>query len=124
MALWDGRFEGGPSAEMQAFSESLDTDMLMWREDIAGSMAHVTMLGEVGLLTNEEAATIRSLAKVEADLEVGHSPTSLSKTSTWPWRPSWGSTSARSRASCILPALATTKWPPMCACGSGAASTS
>ena len=39
MALWGGRFEGGPSAEMQAFSESLDTDLLMWREDIAGSMA-------------------------------------------------------------------------------------
>ena len=75
MALWDGRFEGGPSAEMQAFSESLDTDMLMWREDIAGSMAHVTMLGEVGLLTSEEAATIRDgLAKVEEDLEAGWQP--------------------------------------------------
>ena len=75
MALWDGRFEGGPSAEMQAFSESLDTDMLMWREDIAGSMAHVTMLGEVGLLTPDEAAAIREgLAKVEADLEAGWQP--------------------------------------------------
>ena len=75
MALWDGRFEGGPSAEMQAFSESLDTDMLMWREDIAGSMAHVTMLGEVGLITSEEASTIRDgLAKVEADIEAGWQP--------------------------------------------------
>jgi len=75
MALWGGRFEGGPSAEMQAFSESLDTDLLMWREDIAGSMAHVTMLGEVGLLTAEEASTIKAgLEKVEADLEGGWVP--------------------------------------------------
>ena len=75
MALWGGRFEGGPNAEMQVFSESLDTDMLMWREDIAGSMAHVTMLGEVGLLTPEEADSIKAgLVKVEADLESGWMP--------------------------------------------------
>jgi len=75
MALWGGRFEGGPNAEMQAFSESLDTDMLMWREDIAGSVAHVTMLGEVGLITAEEAETIRlGLSKVEADLDAGWVP--------------------------------------------------
>jgi len=75
MALWDGRFEGGPNAEMQAFSESLDTDMLMWREDIAGSIAHVTMLGEVGLIEADEAETIRvGLKKVEADLEGGWTP--------------------------------------------------
>jgi len=75
MSLWGGRFEGGPNAEMQVFSESLDTDMLMWREDIAGSMAHVTMLGEVGLISIEEAETIKAgLVKVEADLEAGWSP--------------------------------------------------
>jgi argininosuccinate lyase len=75
MALWGGRFEGGPNAEMQAFSESLDTDLLMWREDIAGSMAHVTMLGEVGLISAEEAVEIKAgLEKVEADLEAGWTP--------------------------------------------------
>ena len=50
MALWSGRFEGGPAEEMQVFSESLSTDLLMWEEDIAGSKAHATMLGEVCLL--------------------------------------------------------------------------
>ena len=53
MALWDGRFSGGPGDDMVAFSQSLDTDMRMWREDIEGSRAHVTMLGEVGLLVGE-----------------------------------------------------------------------
>ena len=58
MALWDGRFSEGPAAEMQAFSESLSTDLMMWREDIQGSVAHATMLGEVGLLTPVEVAAI------------------------------------------------------------------
>lgn len=75
MALWGGRFDGGPNAEMQAFSESLGTDMLMWREDIAGSIAHVTMLGEVGILSVEEADTIRNgLRQVERDIEGGWTP--------------------------------------------------
>ena len=75
MALWDGRFGGGPNAEMQAFSESLDTDLLMWQEDIAGSIAHVTMLGEVGLISAAEAEDIKmGLKRVETDLANGWVP--------------------------------------------------
>lgn len=75
MALWDGRFSDGPAAEMQAYSESLSTDLLMWEEDIAGSVAHATMLGEVGLLTPEEVATIhRGLAEVGEALRAGWQP--------------------------------------------------
>jgi argininosuccinate lyase len=39
---------------MQAFGESLSTDMLMFEQDIQGSIAHATMLAEVGLLTPTE----------------------------------------------------------------------
>jgi len=75
MALWDGRFEGGPAAEMQAFSESLGTDLQMWREDIMGSRAHCTMLEAVGLLTADERdAILGGLDKVAADLEGGWVP--------------------------------------------------
>ncbi len=75
MALWDGRFDGGPSAEMQAFSESISTDLLMWEEDIAGSRAHATMLGEVGLLTSEEVVAIEhGLDAVARDLQDGWRP--------------------------------------------------
>ena len=75
MALWGGRFEGGPNAEMQAFSESLDTDLLMWQEDIVGSIAHVTMLGEVGLISAAEAEEIKmGLKRVETDLANGWVP--------------------------------------------------
>ncbi|MGB0641623.1 MAG: lyase family protein, partial [Myxococcota bacterium] len=75
MALWGGRFEGGPGQEMQVFSESLGTDLLMWEEDIAGSVAHVTMLGEVGLLSSEESKAIKEgLTKVADDLRGGWTP--------------------------------------------------
>ena len=51
MALWDGRFGGGPHEEMQRFSESIGVDLRMFHEDIDGSQAHATMLGAVGLIS-------------------------------------------------------------------------
>jgi argininosuccinate lyase len=75
MALWDGRFSGGPAAEMLAFSESLGTDLAMAAEDIAGSRAHATMLAAVGLLTADERdALLRGLDAVEGDLRGGWVP--------------------------------------------------
>jgi argininosuccinate lyase len=75
MALWGGRFDGNPSAQMQAFSESMGTDLAMWQEDIEGSKAHVTMLGAVGLLQAEEVKQIREgLDKVAQDLAGGWIP--------------------------------------------------
>ncbi len=75
MALWDGRFDGGPAEEMQRFSESLSTDLLMWREDITGSRAHATMLRDVGLLNDDELQSLlRGLDQVAAELEGGWVP--------------------------------------------------
>ena len=72
MALWDGRFSGGPAEEMLRFGESLGTDLQMWREDILGSRAHATMLGEVGILSAEEvSAILDGLDQVALDLEGG-----------------------------------------------------
>jgi argininosuccinate lyase len=58
VALWDGRFSGSPAEDMVRFSACLDVDMRMWREDIEGSKAHVTMLGSVGLLAADEVSTL------------------------------------------------------------------
>jgi argininosuccinate lyase len=72
MALWDGRFEGGPAAEMQAYSESLGVDLQMFEEDIVGSQAHVRMLAEVGLVSEAERDTIlEGLDKVREELRAG-----------------------------------------------------
>ena len=70
--LWHGRFEGGPSEALQALNDSLPFDRRMFREDIAGSRAHVTMLARVGLLTADERdAVIAALAQVEQELVAG-----------------------------------------------------
>ncbi len=72
MPLWDGRFDGGPGREMQLFSESLGVDLSLFEEDIAGSIAHCTMLGEVGLITEEEASALRGgLMAVREELRQG-----------------------------------------------------
>jgi len=75
MALWDGRFSGDPADEMRVFSASLDTDLLMWEEDIAGSVAHAKMLQEVGLLRDDEHQMIvDGLQQVSSELASGWQP--------------------------------------------------
>ncbi|MCP5024679.1 MAG: argininosuccinate lyase [Actinomycetia bacterium] len=66
--LWHGRFEGGPAEALQALNDSLPFDRRMFREDIAGSRAHATMLADVGLLTADERdAVVAALDQVEAE---------------------------------------------------------
>ena len=72
MALWDGRFSGGPAEEMVLFSECMDIDLQMWREDIEGSKAHARMLADVGLIAPEDRAKlIAGLEEVAGELESG-----------------------------------------------------
>jgi argininosuccinate lyase len=67
--LWHGRFESGPSEELMAYTESLSFDRAMWRDDIVGSRAHVTMLAEVGMLTvGERDSVIAALDRVEFEM--------------------------------------------------------
>jgi argininosuccinate lyase len=45
-------------------------DILLARYDVQGSIAHVTMLGEVGLMTKEEAGVaIDALRTIAAEIE-------------------------------------------------------
>ncbi len=72
MALWDGRFEDGPAEEMKRFSESLGVDLQMFEQDIDGSVAHATMLAEVGLISAEECEAIaRGLEQIREELRSG-----------------------------------------------------
>ena len=67
--LWHGRFAEGPADDLLRFTSSLDFDRRLAADDIAGSRAHVAMLARVGLLTDEEAATLMSaLDAVGAEL--------------------------------------------------------
>ncbi|WP_313434175.1 argininosuccinate lyase [Novosphingobium sp.] len=73
--MWGGRFEGGPSAIMREINASIPFDKALWRQDIAASKAHVAMLGACGVVSGEDAITIRDgLDRVAAEYEVSGVP--------------------------------------------------
>jgi len=55
--MWGGRFSEGPDRILWDFTVD-HSDRRLLREDIAGSLAHVAMLAETGLLSGEEASTL------------------------------------------------------------------
>jgi argininosuccinate lyase len=67
-----GRFTDGPAADVARFTESISFDWRLWRQDIAGSIAHATMLRQVGCLTHQELrAIIRGLDAIGKEIEAG-----------------------------------------------------
>jgi argininosuccinate lyase len=72
MSTLRGRFAGETSPRMQRFSSSLDIDLQMLDEDVDGSIAHATMLGETGILAPGEAAALRAgLVAVREEIRTG-----------------------------------------------------
>ncbi len=70
--LWHGRFDGDPADELMAYTASIGFDVRLAPDDIAGSRAHVKMLGAVGLLTDTETAEVlAALHQAEAELASG-----------------------------------------------------
>ncbi len=65
--LWHGRFEGGPAAELMAFTESLSLDWRLWPDDVEGSRAHVRGLARVGILSTLECDSVLAALDVVAD---------------------------------------------------------
>lgn len=71
-ALWHGRFAEGPDVQAIAFETSIHVDARMAFDDIKGSIAHATMLGETGIISKEESTQIvNELKKISDDLESG-----------------------------------------------------
>jgi argininosuccinate lyase len=69
---WGGRFLAGPTEAVKAFTESVSFDWRLYRQDIAGSIAHAKGLAKVGLLTKTEAAKIeRGLRAIEREIDGG-----------------------------------------------------
>ena len=70
--LWGGRFSESTDAFVQAFTASVDFDKRMYAYDIAGSIAHATMLAKVGVLTAAERdAIVAGLTEIKAEIERG-----------------------------------------------------
>lgn len=69
---WSGRFTESMDALVEAFTESVSFDRRLAPYDIAGSIAHATMLGRVGVLSDEECdAIVEGLRAIGADIEAG-----------------------------------------------------
>lgn len=56
--LWGGRFEASLEKWVEEFGASISFDQKMAEFDLKGSIAHVTMLGETGIIAQEEALQI------------------------------------------------------------------
>lgn len=56
--LWGGAFAVESDALVDRFGQSIETDVRFWREDVFGSIAHARMLGETGILSAEESASL------------------------------------------------------------------
>ena len=71
MTLWGGRFEGSMSKETWDFTTDI-SDRRLLRVDIIGSIAHVSMLGETGILPSEETDVLRDgLSRILAEADSG-----------------------------------------------------
>ena len=69
---WGGRFTEPTDAFVERFTASIDFDKRLYFHDIAGSIAHATMLAKVGVLTDEERdQIIQGLEEIRSDIEQG-----------------------------------------------------
>jgi len=76
--MWGGRFAEGPAAVMRAINASIPFDKRMWREDVAGSKAHVAMLGAAGIVSAADATAIDAgLDRVAAGYDADGVPEDL-----------------------------------------------
>lgn len=72
VALWGGRFAGGPADALAALSKSTHFDWRLAPQDIAGSQAHARVLHAAGLLTDEQlAGMLDVLDRLLADVRSG-----------------------------------------------------
>ena len=70
--LWGGRFTKETDQLVYNFNASISFDQKFYKQDIAGSIAHVTMLGKQGILTQEETqAIVKCLNEIKEDVESG-----------------------------------------------------
>ncbi len=70
--MWGGRFSEATDAFVAEFTASVQFDQRFYKQDIAGSIAHATMLAKVGVLTEAERDDIiEGLSTIRAEIEAG-----------------------------------------------------
>lgn len=72
MKLWGGRFTKETNQLVHNFNASLSFDQKFYKEDIEGSIAHVTMLAKQGILSDEDKESIiKGLKSIRQDIDNG-----------------------------------------------------
>ena len=70
--LWGGRFTKETDQLVYNFNASITFDQKVYKQDIEGSIAHVTMLAKQGILTEQERDDIvRTLKEIREEVESG-----------------------------------------------------
>jgi len=76
--MWGGRFAGGPSSVMQEINASIPFDKRLWKQDIAGSLAHIKMLSAQNIVEGEDASKIiAGLEQIEQEFAQNGVPVDL-----------------------------------------------
>ena len=75
---WSERFERGLNPFIKRFNASIGFDIKLLQQDLDGSVAHAVMLGECGVITNEEASQIvEGLERIRLEAKDGKFKTSI-----------------------------------------------
>lgn len=70
--LWAGRFKEKTEKMVENFTSSLSFDVRLWKYDIEGSMAHVTMLGRQKIIPGKDVELIlRGLDEINKEIQEG-----------------------------------------------------
>ncbi|MBQ6668809.1 MAG: argininosuccinate lyase, partial [Deltaproteobacteria bacterium] len=70
---WQGRFTQPTDKFVEEFTASIGFDKRLYRHDIEGSIAHVTMLARQGIVTEaEKEQIVAGLRAILADIEAGN----------------------------------------------------
>lgn len=72
MKLWSGRFTRESDCLTEDFNASIAFDSRMYKQDIAGSIAHASMLAKQGIISDaEKDLIVKGLQEIKTDLETG-----------------------------------------------------
>lgn len=70
--MWGGRFTKAEEKNALDFNASISFDCRMYKEDIAGSMAHAAMLANQGIISKEDSQKItEGLKKIKKEIDEG-----------------------------------------------------
>ena len=70
--MWDGRFSKETDKAVNDYNSSISFDYRLYKQDIKGSIAHATMLGDKNIITKDDSTLIvDGLSRILLDIESG-----------------------------------------------------